>query len=473
MILRSLAVFLPALLAGFGLAHLLWEDPRGWALALKASLAVGLGLGLTSCLYFLRLLLFPGQAGWLPLQFALLLAVVLVLWFRRTRLRRPSFSFRPVPLMSALFLLLVLAALALAADYSLLSSRILPHGDYDAQAIWNLRARFIFRLGDDWRGAFSPEINRNFHMDYPLLLPLNVVGAWNTLGGEVLRAPALQSALFLLAAAGALFSSLALLRSVPQGALAALVLLGTPAFVQVSAFQTADIPLAFFFLASAVLLVLAHGTVSRGLWFLAGLMAGLSAWTKNEGWPWVLLLLLFGLLLALPPRAWKGPAAFLAGASFPLAVTLLFRLALPSASDLFSGLSSLARLADPARWALIFRHWGAELPALGGWPVSLLLLLALYFLVAGRGGTPLASAPRGADVGDAGSTPARPIFLLVLAQLAAYTLVYLLTPNDLEWQLMYSMSRLLLHVLPLGLFAFFLYVREVPPLGAEEGAIRQ
>lgn len=451
MILRSLAVFLPALLAGFGLAHLLWEDPRGWALALKASLAVGLGLGLTSCLYFLRLLLFPGQAGWLPLQFALLLAVVLVLWFRRTRLRRPSFSFRPVPLMSALFLLLVLAALALAADYSLLSSRILPHGDYDAQAIWNLRARFIFRLGDDWRGAFSPEINRNFHMDYPLLLPLNVVGAWNTLGGEVLRAPAMQAALFLLAAAGALFSSLALLRSVPQGALAALVLLGTPAFVQVSAFQTADIPLAFFFLASAVLLVLAHGTVSRGLWFLAGLMAGLSAWTKNEGWPFFLLLLLFALLLSLPRREWRGPGLFLAGASFPLAVTLLFRLALPSASDLFSGglPAALARLMDPARWALIFRSWGTELLALGGWPVSLLLLLALYFLVAGRSGTPAPSE--------------RWLFLLVPAQLAAYTLVYLLTPNDLQWQLMYSMSRLLLHVLPLGLFAFFLHVHSPSP----------
>ena len=68
---------------------------------------------------------------------------------------------------------------------------------YDAQAIWNLRARFMYRSGNAWEAAFSPLINRNFHMDYPLLVPLSVLGGWTTLGGEVLRVPSMLSMLFL------------------------------------------------------------------------------------------------------------------------------------------------------------------------------------------------------------------------------------------------------------------------------------
>src|SRR5689334_12988964 len=63
MILKSFVLFLPALLAGFGCVHLFWKNDHAGALALKVFLGIGLGLGITSCLYFLRLLLLPGQAG--------------------------------------------------------------------------------------------------------------------------------------------------------------------------------------------------------------------------------------------------------------------------------------------------------------------------------------------------------------------------------------------------------------------------
>ena len=136
---------------------------------------------------------------------------------------------------------------AVAVYFLVIYSRVAPHGDYDSQAIWNLRARFIYRFGDAWENAFSPLINRNFHMDYPLLIPLSVVGGWNTLGSEVLRVPTMLSMLFLFGMAGTIYSVIAYLRSSSQAAIAVILLLATPGLLLFSTFQTADIASYVFF----------------------------------------------------------------------------------------------------------------------------------------------------------------------------------------------------------------------------------
>ena len=68
---------------------------------------------------------------------------------------------------------------------------------------------------------------------------------------------------------------------------AALFLLATAYFVRLGGDQYADIPMGFFILSTAVLLMLSEATAatggSKGLLSLAGLTAGFAAWTKNEG----------------------------------------------------------------------------------------------------------------------------------------------------------------------------------------------
>ncbi|HEX2996209.1 MAG TPA: hypothetical protein VHP14_15390, partial [Anaerolineales bacterium] len=269
MILQSFAVFGFALLAGIGLIHLFWENNDPWAILLKFFLGIGAGLGITSCLYFLRLLLFPGQGGFVLIQ-AGFLGCILVALMVRKRLSFGKFSYRVnTSLVQILPGLALIAVLAVAMYYSIAFARIAPHGDYDAQAIWNLRARSIYRLGDAWEQAFSPLINRNFHMDYPLLIPLSVVGGWNTLGSEVLRVPSVISILFLFGMAGIMFAGVACLRSGSQASIATLILLATPGLLLISTFQTADIPLTYFFLASATLFILASNQNSQGLLFLS------------------------------------------------------------------------------------------------------------------------------------------------------------------------------------------------------------
>jgi hypothetical protein len=447
MILKSFGVFLPALVAGFGFVHLIWKNKHVTALVLKIFLGAGLGLGTTSCFYFLRLLLFPGQGGYLLIE-CIFLAMILIALFVKKRI---SFDIAPsslhlsriqIPLGSAVILIGVVAIYFL-----LMYARFAPHGDYDAQAIWNLRARFIYRSGDAWKNAFSPLINRNFHMDYPLLIPLSVVGGWNTLGGEVLRIPTVLSAIFFFSMAAVVFSVIAYLRTISQAALAVMILLATPGLLLFTTFQTADIPLTYFFLASAVLFVLAGKENHRGLLFLSGMMAGFSAWTKNEGIPFVMLMILCTTVIFGIRQADRFLFSLLAGMAFPLLTIALFKIVVSANNDLFmnNALSEIvSKILDPTRYTQILTHLISELLKLGNWPISILVVLFVYGGIMG--------------VKSPGNRTEKFIWILPLSQFIVYLLIYVITPHDLEWHLNYSMSRLLIHLFPMALCCFFLFV---------------
>src|SRR5438128_7423421 len=100
---------------------------------------------------------------------------------------------------------------------------------------------------------------------------------------------------------GLAYGSLTLLRSRGQGLLAGIVLLGTPFLIKHGASQYADVPLGFFFLATLVLFSLREREAGdrNGLPALAGLMAGLAAWTKNEG-SFFVLVVLVARIIAVP-----------------------------------------------------------------------------------------------------------------------------------------------------------------------------
>jgi hypothetical protein len=447
MILQSFAIFLPAVIAGFGLVHLLWKNDLAPALLMKLFVGIGVGLGITSCLYFLRLLLLPGQGNYLIIQVIFLLLVFLA-GVSQKRISI-NFSIRSWSL-SRTGILLGLAAIfigILVLYYLVIFARVTPHGDYDAQAIWNLRARSIYRSGDNWEFAFSPLINRNFHMDYPLLVPLNVVGAWNTFEEEVLRIPAVLSMLFLFGIAGVIYSLTAYLRSYSHAAIAVIVLLATPSLLLFSTFQTADIPLTYFFVASASLAVLAGNENIQSLFFISGLMAGLSAWTKNEGIPFVVVMILYIIFIHGIRQSRRPLLALFGGMAFPLLTIFLFKIFVSLNNDLFTDNSLfeiISKLFSPARYIQIVTHLTTELMNLGSWPVSIIAILFVYGFIMGI---------RKSD------SPAEKALLIVpLLQFAIYLLIYVITPYDLAWHMNYSMSRLLIQLFPLALISFFLFV---------------
>lgn len=453
MMWQSFIIFLPSILAGFGLVHLVWRSySNAWALALKFFLGVGLGLGITSCLYFFRLVLFPAQDGYLLIGFGFL-GVILFALFVQGRLSL-DFSIRFTSFSWFRFFFLVVAILVVmynAISCSLALIRNSPHGDYDAQAIWNMRARFIYRSGENWESAFSPEINRDFHMDYPLLIPLNVSGGWNALGGEVLRIPAIQSMLFLYGAAGVLFCLVAYRRTSLQAVLALAILLATPLLMLFASFQTADIAVAYYFLSTGSLLVLSFNDEEPRLLFLAGMMSALSAWAKNEGIPFMLITVLFTTIILFKQNRFARIRYFLAGTIIPIATIVLFKIHLPvsQSNDLFTGNALtviLSKILDPTRYISIFKHLASELIHLGDWHMSIVIILAIYGWIVGI------------KKSYEDSMVSRWIIILPLLQLAVYFGIYLVTPFDLVWHMNYSMSRLLIHLFPMALLWFFLIV---------------
>jgi hypothetical protein len=498
MIVLILLALLSPLLIGLLLVQVLLParatSPSSSSAALtllwKLCLAPGAGLALVSLLYFLWSLIFsPTQAlaGYLVIEGLLLLGLGIFAW----RQRRPAFS--PPPELGegagvrakgrftlfldsllkikrptgvhllALFAGLVFALFLLSflAQWQKLEFEK-PYGDWDAWAIWNLRAAFI-ASGDGWLNGFSPVILWS-HPDYPLLLPLNVARVWALLGERSVLAPVILGLLFQLSLVGLLATSVQLQRGALQGFLAGslgVVVL----FVSLNFRQYADMPLAYYFLAANVLLFMGDtvdGT-KPGPPLLAGLMTSAALWTKNEGWALLVAVIAARLLLDLASRKplahsarWLG--YFLLGLLPLLLATLYFKISLAPPNDIVGAMSVAAvksKLVNISRYLTIlkaarsqFTHYGSlALPAIPRAPGMGMLPLLLGY---------------GVLVGVSFSKEQRGGILALLLRVAiiagVYFMIYLLTPNNLAWQLNTSLERLVSQVLPSALFLYFLLV---------------
>lgn len=451
MVALLLALALPTL-AGFLLFSLL--PPLCGAgpgrFALKSSLALGWGLGVSSCLLFAWLVLAgaPGRgytAAETGLFLALAVAPAVVLYRRGTAVSPVA---EPAPAGKLQVVLIVAAWFAFVAKLLqfVVRSLLLPHGLGDASIIWNMRARFLYRGGEHWRDAFADALACP-HPDYPLLLPLSVVRCWHALGGETTLGPALVALIFTFATAGVLYGAVALLRGRGQGCVAALALLSLPLFVKLGCDQYADVPLSFFFLATAVLFCL-HDALAPddARWLvLAGTLAGCAAWTKNEGLLFLACVVPARLIAVAGRRGLRTYAreiiAFALGLAPAACALAYFKVALAPENDLVAAQGwqvTLGRLADPSRYGQILTAAGRESLQTGGF------LLPIYFLCLGRA--------RGKRTPGAGF-----VFLLLGLMLLGYLPVYA-TSYDLPYHLRTSLGRIFLQLWPTALFLFFLFV---------------
>lgn len=463
--LKSLLVFLPALALGLLVAWYFWPPAwrRAWPLLLSVSIPVGLGL--SSLLYFgWSLLAGPARPGFLAVELVFLVTLAGLNWASSKRSIHPD----TVPLLPqpakptkwswALSLLLGLLAAA-AGVYFLVYTRYTPNGSFDAYAIWNLKARFIFRNPANWQAAFSPLLSWEFHADYPLLLPMNTAMGWFQVGKESYYVPALQAALFTLAGGGLLWSAVQQIRGWGQAALAGMVLISTPLFVLVGVWQLADVPLAAMILATCILLSLhwLHPEQTRGLLTLAGLIAGLAAWTKNEGLLFLVLTSLLLLVFILRGKEERQQRmgdllAYAQGLLLPLSALLIFKLVLAPSNDLVGSSRGLAELTsllfDPQRWTTTLKLMAAEVGKFGHSVFSLWLLpLATLLLTSLR---PLEDSHR---------KILRFWGIAFLLLLAGYFVTYLITPHPLVWHVEHSAERLLMHIYPAVLWLVFFVSR--------------
>ena len=443
------AILAPMVLGALATTALLQRrESVVFSMPLLLGVGAGLGFAVTSTVFFFASLVSAHPARLdAAIEVFAALAIALHLW------RRPKES-RPLQVGNALhcqasFWILGLATLFTQACLAafVVAFRTLegqPFGGWDGWAIWNLHARLMFLGGEKWYGLLrSPQIVWS-HPDYPMLLPASVARTWSFLGSDTSGAPAAISVFFGAATIWLLLASVARLKSCCASMIGGLVLLGTPFFVTFSSSQYADIPLGYFILATLVLLVLSERTPeSRGLPALGGVFAGMAAWTKNEGWLFVVAIALVWIVARCHRGSFKSGVTFLGGLAIALIPVLFFKIAMAPPNDLVASrpLERLGYAFDGARHRLILAaiwHHGARF---GEWSFAPFVALVLPLL----GGTwrRLSHAER--SVGAA-----------ILLILVGYYLVYLLSPKDLTWHIENSVDRLLLQLWPATVFLWCL-----------------
>jgi len=158
--------------------------------------------------------------------------------------------------------------------------------------------------------------------------------------------------------AGLLYALVRELRGSSQACLVAIVILTQPLLVGTGISQYPDVPEACYFLASAGMLLLYLRSRERSLAVLAGLIAGLGAWAKNEGAVFAAICLFLWAVLSWHERS-LAIRDFIFGAAAPLAVLGLFKVFLAPPTGQFSDQHALlVALLDPARYLIVFREVG-------------------------------------------------------------------------------------------------------------------
>ena len=482
-----MALALPAFLcfvSGFLLVRLSWSrvTPLASELMMQTSLSVGFGLGVFSVTYFIARVAGITNLLVIDVGIAAFLLVALIL-FRPKRAStaptvsignpiEPSWLRRSVTITFALTLCTALYA-------TIMRTLAHPHGDgWDAFAIWNLHARFLFLGGSHWRDGFTALLPGS-HPDYPLLLPAATAHFWTFLGHDDPRVAAVISLLFTLSTAGLLFTALSILSGQWRAMLGGIALLATPSFIEQGTSQYADVPLSFFFLATIALLrlhddlarkVLAHNDrnpeepsrFSSRLLVLAGLAASFAAWTKNEGLLFLCAIVgarLFELCRAeVSVKNWlariRPLIPFLLGVVPGLLLIAFFKHSIAPPSDLFSSsATTVHKLLQPSRYWAIIQWYVKGFFRFGHWLLvpGTVLLLVLYFL----GGKRESVQPQAGI---------RTSVIALTFTLAGYFAVYLITPHDIYWQLRFSLNRLFLQLWPSAIFLFFLALNAADPV---------
>jgi hypothetical protein len=425
-----------ALLAGLGAVSAGCPGPAlsRAELGLRLCGALLLGLGLSSLAFSAGLLALRVAGPQSDLALAALGAGLLAFSRGRGLRLQPApeqpGATRALPELRLFAALAALLALALFVEHSVRY----PDGGWDATAIWNVRARALARLPERFDLALAPEVP---HADYPLLVPALIAHAFRTLGNETPAAAVALHGLFAALAVALPAFAAGQARGGAAGLMAALLVLSTPGLLQNAWSQCADVPLAAL-LAGA--LAFAQG---RAL-LLAGLCAGLCAWTKNEG----ALALVALLLAALATEGRRAALSLLLGAAAPLLLLAFFKLRFAPPNDLAEATSAVAlaaRLTDPRRALDIARAYAGQLWQFESWGLSLPAVALAWAAQLARRARPPVEA----------RLPALCAALLALAYAGVYLASF---PSDLPYHLAHSLDRLLLHLWPALVLATVLSV---------------
>src|SRR5262249_54448796 len=144
----------------------------GISSGLRWTFAPAVGGGICSMVYVLF------RRPMFGIELAMLAGLAMTYRFVRRPVPASSVS-RPYSISPWWLLLALGCGFALSQCLSVIERA--PHGDWDATAIWNSHARYLFRDGPAWQS----HIQNTSHADYPLLVPAVVARLWRYIGSDI------------------------------------------------------------------------------------------------------------------------------------------------------------------------------------------------------------------------------------------------------------------------------------------------
>jgi hypothetical protein len=445
-----------SLLTGFLFVAPLWRCKHTFRChaLIKYSIGIGVGLGLSSFISILLLLMLGYQSKSSVILadiFVMLGSYLFFINHLRTKDTSPTLcnalptdqSTISSPWMRKIlwggFVVSLYSALLIFVQRSMINQ----HGEWDAWAIWNNHARFIFEGGKHWTNIFSPDLVGT-HADYPWLLPSLVARSWMYMGNSSVIAPISIAFLYTFSTVLLLMGGIFALQKRRNGLLAATVLLSTPFYIVSGASQYADIPLSYYFLATFVLTTLSLYSNNTHILSLVGATIGMALFTKNEG-------LLFFIVYSFPMVIFlrKVYLRFFIMILPFLIVNLFVKTLYAPPNDLFyqqTVWTMLPRLTSLERYKQVFVTFLQKSFTFASFPVDMPLLLLLFPLVTG---VPIEKKGKKAKLFMA---------CALATMLIGYFFIYMLSPRDLAWHLQSSLDRLFIQLWPSILFLLFLLV---------------
>jgi len=445
MFILTFLALVPRFLFGFLIVDSIWASRQIQNLVIKVFLALPAGVGISSLFSFVWIWAKLDLRIYVLMEtFLVGLVTLLIAWKKRSDLRSfPQNIGVALNKQSSIWSMILVVGIILFVSFFWINSARDPHGKWDAWSNWNVVARFVYRGGQNWQSTF---LRIYGHPDYPFLLAMSNAITWELLSKETIHGPITLAFSFTLSLVGLLFGLSNALRGSKQATLVVIVLMMQPTIAYHGMALYADIPEAFYFLASAGLIPLFFSCYDKSIAIIAGLMTGLGAWTKNEGLTFVAINLIAWVGIGILFKEKSVIKKFISGIFLPMFVIIFFKIFLAPGNDLLAGKQDiLKQLLDTQRYVTIGQYAGRTSWEFGSQPIPIAAILFAYTIFVGTTRNSIQAIP--------------PVLFTVSAQLMFYFSIFVISPHDLEWHLATSLNRLYLHVFPLVLLCLLMWIK--------------
>ncbi|MCM8792670.1 MAG: hypothetical protein NC826_06015 [Candidatus Omnitrophica bacterium] len=403
------------------------------------AISYGIGMGITSMFVFLFNFDF---------LFSFLTMVFLIITFLIINRKRITFDlrflYRPFSksekVLSSIIIFIVLYVFFLAVIY--------PMESRDSLLIWGLKAKAIYLKGGfpfDLLKESDPDI---FHLDYPLLIPIQEVLFYNFLGRFD---DALVKVIFAVWYLSFLIIFYFLLRRFILRKFALIFVLFLASLLRLGRFFSngyADSVMAFYFSLGFLFLYLGYIKEKNNFFYLSAILSSIGGWVKNEGIAWCLINFMLLWIVAFlyyfkneKNKSWEVKKGIIFYVIMMLIFILpwqVFRIRYALKSDILrEGFFSLSRfLKNIERLYYISCVYLKEFFNFKNWNLVWILFLFSFLL-------------------NIKNVFSKKYFLftgLFLGFFGILSIIYILTYKDLHWHLTNSVDRLFIHIVPTVIF---------------------